>query len=178
MREKGMTLGEVAVWYALMVAIVMSAGLFFAGRSVDAFTRRSKRAYGLVGAVALTISMPFYIAFVWSPGWPLALVFLSACMFLNFFYLPAVITLVQQEVRPDQRVMSGALLLLVMNFMGLGLGPTFVGAASDYFRASSPHGSLQIAFYALLPCYVLAILLFLWLSRVLRRESLAAGEKV
>jgi MFS family permease len=178
MREKGMTLGEVAVWYALMVAIVMSAGLFLAGRSVDIFTRRSKRAYGLVGAVALSISMPFYIAFVWSPGWPLALVFLSACMFLNFFYLPAVITLVQQEVRPDQRVMSGALLLLVMNFMGLGLGPTFIGAASDYFHASSPHNSLQIALYALLPCYVLAILLFLWLSRVLARESLAAGEKV
>ena len=29
--------------------------------------------------------------------------------------------------------MSGALLLLVMNFIGLGLGPTYVGAASDWF---------------------------------------------
>ena len=44
-------------------------------------------------------------------------------------------TLVQQEVRPNQRVMSGALLLLVMNLIGLGLGPTYVGAASDFFRA-------------------------------------------
>lgn len=178
MREKGMTLGEVAVWYALMVAIVMSAGLFLAGRSVDIFTKRTKQAYGLVGAVSLTISMPFYIAFVSSTTWPLALVFLSACMFLNFFYLPAVITLVQQEVRPDQRGMSGALLLLVMNFIGLGLGPTFIGAASDFFRASHPHNSLQIAFYALLPCYVLAILLFFWLSRVLASDSRKVGETV
>jgi MFS family permease len=178
MREKGMTLGEVAVWYALMVAVVMSAGLFFAGRAVDKFTRRSKRAYGLVGAASLTISLPFYVAFVWAPGWPQALGFLSACMFLNFFYLPAVITLVQQEVRPDQRVMSGALLLLVTNFIGLGLGPTFVGAVSDFFRADFPHHSLQIALYALLPCYVTAILLFLWLSRVLRREGRAAGGTV
>jgi MFS family permease len=178
MREKGMTLGEVAVWYALMVAIVMSAGLFLAGRAVDKFTKRSKRAYGLVGAVALSISLPFYVAFVWAPGWPQALGFLSACMFLNFFYLPAIITLVQQEVRPDQRVMSGALLLLVTNFLGLGLGPTFVGAVSDFFRADFPHHSLQIALYALLPCYVTAILLFYWLSRVLRRESQPAREKV
>jgi len=64
MREKGMTLENVALWYALMVVVVMSAGLFFAGRAVDVFTRRSKRAYGLVGAASLTISLPFYIAFV------------------------------------------------------------------------------------------------------------------
>ncbi len=177
-REKGMTLDQVAVWYALMVLVVMSAGLFVAGRSVDVFTHRSKRAYGLVGTVSLTISLPFYVAFVSAPNWPLALTFLSACMFLNFFYLPAVITLVQQEVRPDQRVMSGALLLLVMNFIGLGLGPTFIGAVSDYFHKTAPHHSLQYAFYALLPCYVLAILLFFWLSRVLRSESRSAGETV
>jgi predicted MFS family arabinose efflux permease len=176
MREKGMTLGEVAVWYALMVAVVMSAGLFIAGRAVDRFTRRSKHAYGLVGAVALSISMPFYIAFVWAPGWPLAMGFLSVCMFLNFFYLPAIITLVQQEVRPDQRVMSGALLLLVTNFVGIGLGPTFVGAVSDHFRAVAPQHSLQIALFALIPCYVLAILLFFWLSRVLRGDGRRAGE--
>jgi len=177
MREKGMTLNEVALYYALLVGTVMSFGLFVAGRSVDVFSRRWKKAYGLVPALALTISLPFYIGFVWAPAWPLALAFLSACMFLNYFYLPAAITLVQQEVRPDQRVMSGALLLLVMNFMGIGLGPTFVGAVSDYFRAHAFHNSLQIAMYALVPCYVLAIMLFLWLSRVLRRESRAAGEK-
>jgi predicted MFS family arabinose efflux permease len=178
MREKGMTLNEVALWYALVVGIVMSLGLFVSGRSVDHFTRKSKRAYGLVGAVSLTISLPFYIGFLWSPGWPIALGFLSGCMFLNFFYLPAVITLVQQEVRPDQRVMSGALLLLVMNFIGLGLGPTFVGAVSDHFRAAAYHNSLQIALFALVPCYVLAIVLFFWLSRELRRETRKIGEPV
>jgi hypothetical protein len=40
--------------------------------------------------------------------------------------------------------MSGALLLLVMNFIGLGLGPTYVGVASDHFRAAHPAHSLQI----------------------------------
>jgi predicted MFS family arabinose efflux permease len=175
MREKGMTLTEVALWYALVVGIVMSLGLFVSGRAVDKFTRRSKRAYGLVGAVSLSISLPFYLGFLWSPAWPLALVFLSGCMFLNFFYLPAVVTLVQQEVRPDQRVMSGALLLLVTNFVGLGLGPTLVGFVSDHFRAAAYGNSLQIALLALVPCYFLAIVLFFWLSQVLRRESRNVG---
>ncbi|HEX4292662.1 MAG TPA: MFS transporter [Rhizomicrobium sp.] len=168
MREKGMTLGQVAVYYALVLGIAMSAGIFASGRVIDRFTRRSKQAYALVPAISLALAIPFYLGFVWAPSWPLALVLLIGPTFLNYFYLSSSVTLVQEEVRPDQRVMSGALLLLVMNLIGLGLGPTYVGAVSDFFRASHPHHSLQLAFYALVPFYGLAIGLFLWLARVLR----------
>ena len=67
-------------------------------------------------------------------------------------------------------VMSGALLLLVMNLIGLGLGPTYVGMASDWFRADYPENSLQMALYSLVPSYFVAIGLFLWLARVLGRK--------
>jgi MFS family permease len=172
MREKGMTLSEVALWYALVVGIGMSAGIFVSGWAIDRFTRRSKRAYALIPAASLALAVPFYLAFVWAPTWPLALAFLIGPTFLNYFYLSSSVALVQEEVRPDQRVMSGALLLLVMNFIGLGLGPTYVGAASDFFRASHPHNSLQMALYTLAPAYAVAIALFLWLSAVLRRRQI------
>ena len=177
MREKGMTLGQVAVYYALLVGIVMSAGIFVSGWAIDRFTRRSKVAYAVIPAISLFLAVPFYVGFVWAPTWPQALLLLIGPTFLNYFYLSSVVTLVQQEVRPDQRVMSGALLLLIMNGIGLGLGPTYVGAASDFFRASFPDHSLQIALYTLVPFYGLAILLFLRLARVLRSES-AKGETV
>jgi predicted MFS family arabinose efflux permease len=172
MREKGMTLEEVALWYALCVGIGMSAGMIVSGRVIDRFTRRSKQAYALVPAASLTLAIPFYLAFVWAPSWELSVLLLTAPMFLNYFYLSSSIALVQEEVRPDQRVMSGALLLLVMNFIGLGLGPTYVGMASDYFRATHPDNSLQMALYTLVPFYVFAIILFLFLARVLRKEQL------
>jgi MFS family permease len=175
MREKGMTLGEVAVWYALVVGIGMTGGIFISGRLIDRFTRRSKQAYALVPAISLILAIPFYLAFVWAPTWQLALLFLIGPTFLNYFYLSSSVALVQEEVRPDQRVMSGALLLLVMNFIGLGLGPTYVGAASDFFRANHYPHSLQIALYTVVPFYVLAIVLFFWLARVLRREAHANG---
>nr|WP_295235598.1 MFS transporter [uncultured Brevundimonas sp.] len=171
MREKGMALADVAVWYASVVGVGMSAGIFCSGWAIDRFTRQSKRAYGLVPAISLILAIPFYCAFVWAPSWPLALVFLTAPTFLNYFYLSSSVALVQAEVRPNQRVMSGALLLLVMNFIGLGLGPTYVGAASDVFRASHPDHSLQMALYTLVPFYVLAIGLFFWLARVLGRRA-------
>ncbi|MGD0737738.1 MAG: MFS transporter [Terracidiphilus sp.] len=178
MREKGMTLKEVAVYYALVVTIGMGGSMLVAGTTIDRFTRHAKQAYALVPAGSLTLALPFYLAFVWAPSWRLALVFLTATHFLNYFYLTSVVTLVQEEVRPDQRVMSGALLLLIMNLIGLGLGPTFVGAASDYFRASHPHQSLQFALYLLASLYVVAISLFMALARVLRNESRTVGGTI
>jgi predicted MFS family arabinose efflux permease len=178
MREKGMTLKQVAVYYALVVAIGMGGSMLASGRAIDRFTRRSKQAYALVPAASLSLALPFYLAFVWAPSWRLALLFLTCTMFLNYFYLTSAVTLVQDEVRPDQRVMSGALLLLIMNLIGLGLGPTFVGAASDFFHVSHPHQSLQIALYMLAPLYVVAVLLFLALARELRNENRTVGETV
>ena len=90
-------------------------------------------------------------------------------MFLNYFYLSSSVALVQEEVRPDQRVMSGALLLLVMNFIGLGLGPD-LGRRGERLVRGAPvrEHSLQIALYTLTPFYLIAIALFLWLARILR----------
>lgn len=173
MREKGMTLSEVAVWYALVVGVGMSAGIYISGRVIDRFARKSKTVYALAPVISLTLAIPFYLGFVWAPTWPLALAFLIGPTFLNYFYLSSSVALVQEEVRPEQRVMSGALLLLVMNFIGLGLGPTYVGAASDFFKASHPHNSLQMALYTLTPFYVLAIGLFLWLTRIFRKAESA-----
>ncbi len=178
MREKGMALKQIAVYYAFVVLIGVGGAMFVSGRLIDRYTRRSKQAYALVPAISLALAIPFYLLFVWAPSWHLALLFLVSTLFLNYFYLSSMGTLVQQEVRPDQRVMSGALLLLVMNFIGLGLGPTYVGAASDFFHAAHPHRSLQIALYTLVPFYLVAIFLFLRLARVLSRENNALGVTV
>lgn len=174
MREKGMDLHQVAIWYALVVAIGMGGGILVSGFVLDRFVHRFKAAYALIPAISLALAIPFYIGFVWAPNWPLALVLGLGPMFLNYFYLSASVALVQEEVRPDQRVMSGALLLLVMNFIGLGLGPTYVGWASDHLHAAYPEHSLQIALYTLTPCYLVAIVIFLFLARILRREQRAA----
>ena len=169
--SKGMTLAQVSVWYALTVFVGMGGGMIISGRVLDAITRRSRVGYALAPAVALAVALPFYVAFVWAPGWPLALALLTIVMLFNYVYLSASVALVQDEVRPNQRVLSGALLLLVMNFIGLGLGPTYVGAASDYFAAHGSSESLQLALYTMTPTYLIAIFLFLWLARVLRAKE-------
>jgi MFS family permease len=169
MREKGMTLEEVAVWYALVVLVGMGGGMLVSGRIIDQLTAKSRRYFASLPAGSLAISMPFYVAFVWAGSWPLALALLTIVNFFNYFYLSCAVTLTQEESAPNQRVLAGALLLLVANFLGLGLGPTWVGAASDWIAAHGHANSLELALYTLTPFYLVAIALFLALARRLKR---------
>jgi MFS family permease len=174
-REKGMTLQEVALWYALVVLFGMGGGIAVSGRLADFFTKKSKTAYAILPAIGLIIAAPLFAGFVWAPTWQMSTLFLLGPAFFNYFYLSAAVAFVQEEVAPDQRVLSGALLLLIMNMIGLGFGPTYVGAASDYFHKTNPHHSLQMAFYTLMPFYLLAIVLFFWLAGLLSRRGKTAG---
>ena len=170
MREKAMTLNEIAIWYALVLGIGVSAGIFLSGRLIDRFAPRSPQVYGFLPGIALAVAVPFFIGFVHAPTWPVALAFLAVPTFLNYFYLTPAVTLVQNAVTARQRTLAGAVLLLVMNLIGLGLGPTWVGAVSDWLRPTHPSNSLQLAFYSLVPFYLLAIALHLALARRLRRD--------
>jgi predicted MFS family arabinose efflux permease len=170
MREKAMTLDEIALWYALMLGVCVSAGIFLSGRLIDRFAKRSPQVYGLLPGIALAIAVPFFIGFVHTPAWPIALAFLAVPTFLNYFYLTPAVTLVQNAVSARQRTLAGAVLLLIMNLIGLGLGPTWVGAVSDWLRPTHPTNSLQLAFYSLVPFYLIAIVLHLVLARRLGRE--------
>jgi MFS family permease len=154
----------------------MGGGIYVSGRMLDKFAARTKIAHAVIPALSLLLALPFFLGFVWAPRWELALVFLMAPMFLNSFFLTATVTFVQGEVRPDQRVISGALLLLVMNFIGLGLGPTFVGMASDFFAPDFGPHALQTALYALSPMYVIAALLFFGLAGLIKRATPQSGE--
>jgi predicted MFS family arabinose efflux permease len=176
MREKGMTLDEVAIWYALAVGLGMGTGIFVSGKLIDRFAVKNKAAYASIPALSLVLALPFFLGFAAAERWEVALALLFVPLFLNSFFLPATVTFVQGEVAPGARVISGALLLLVMNLVGLGLGPTFVGIASDFFRPDYGAHSLQMAFYALAPMYLVAASLFLWLARLIRRSTITADS--
>jgi len=176
MREKGMRLEDVAIWYALAVGLGMGTGIFVAGRLIDRFAVKNKAAYASIPALSLLLALPFFLGFAAADRWETALALLFVPLFLNSFFLPATVTFVQGEVDPSARVISGALLLLVMNLVGLGLGPTFVGMASDYFRADHGEHALRMAYYALAPMYLVAALLFVWLARLIRKSETGQAD--
>jgi MFS family permease len=170
-RDKGMTLGEIALYYSIFTAVVTGLGTWLAGDIVDRLVRRSKMWYGLLPALAFALAIPFYVGFVLAPTWQIALAFLTGPAFLNIFYLAPALALVQNSVKPNQRTMSGAMLLFVLNMIGLGFGPTFVGTTSTALVPQYGQESLQMAMVWLTPFYLAAVAAHLCEAWAIKRED-------
>ena len=181
MRVKGMKLQDLALFYGLMSGITGAIGTFASGWLVDRLGAMRPRAYAMVPAVSILLSLPFLIGAVYAPTWQLALVLLAGPALLNNMYLAPALAVVQNAVPPHQRVVSGALLLFILNLVGLGGGPVFVGAMSDHFKAghlaagmSAPAASalgLQQGLLSLGPVFVLAFLSWCVAGHFIARES-------
>lgn len=174
-RVKGMKLEEVALYYALVSGAASAFGTFGSGWLVDRLARRNRAAYALLPATVYVVSLPFFLGFLWAGSWPLALAFLAVPSLVNNMYLSPAITVVQNAVPPGQRSLSGAILLFVLNFIGLGGGPLFVGMVSDHFKPQHGIASLTLALLALSPVILLTALCHLataWsISRDAKRDA-------
>jgi hypothetical protein len=78
------------------------------------------------------------------------------------------------------RAMASAMLLFVLNIIGLGLGPFLVGVLSDLLSPSFGADSLQYAILIATFAYFWAGAHFLMAGRTIRQEldARAAGEVV
>jgi MFS family permease len=181
--------------YALLLAISMGLGTWLSGKVVDYLAKKSKLNYAYLPAAALALAIPGFIGFVWAEGMWAKLAFLAIPTFLNIFYLAPALAIVQNSVKATSRTVSGAMLLLVLNLIGLGGGPTMIGVLSDHFNASNlsaaslsadacktavdaakatcdaaSRDGLQTAFYWLIPFYVLAVLAHFNSARAIKGE--------
>jgi MFS family permease len=173
-RVKHINMGEVSLYYALMIAVAMGLGTWLSGLIVDWLAKRSKVWYALLPAIAVALSIPFYVAYCWAPTWQMALAFLAGPTFLTIFYLAPALAVVQNSVKPSQRTQAGAMLLMVLNFVGLGGGPSLVGFLSDYFHENQgldAAAGLQMAMYWVTPFYVLTVVVLLLEAWAIKRDK-------
>ncbi len=136
LRVQHMTRQDLSVYYALMLAIALGLGTWLSGAIVDWLAKRSKVWYALLPAIAFTAAAPFWYLYSQATDWKIALMILSVPTFLTIFYLAPALAVVANSVKPSQRTMSSAVLLMVLNFIGLGGGPTLVGSLSTAFNAN------------------------------------------
>jgi predicted MFS family arabinose efflux permease len=174
-RVKGMGLEEVALYYSLVLGITGAIGTFGAGWLVDRLSRADPRWYAFVPALAFAVSIPCFIGFLMAPSWPLALLCFAGPALLNNMYLAPALAVVQNAAPPAMRTVSGAILLFVLNIIGLGGGPVFVGMVSDRAAAEFGEASLQVGLAALIPVICLTIAAHWLASRAIGRGVRAAA---
>ena len=170
-RVKGMSLTEVAAWYGLVLGVTGFIGTFAAGWLVDRLGRNDRRWYAWVPAIAFTLTLPALAGLIWAPTWQIALAFLAIPALLNNMYLAPALAVVQNAAPPSQRALAGATLLFILNLIGLGGGPLYVGRISDMAKAHGIHQSLVIGYEALFPIVLLTIGAHLLAARSMTRHG-------
>lgn len=169
-RVKGMSLTEIAAWYSLVLGVTGFIGTFAAGWLVDKLGKRDRRWYAWVPAIAFTLTLPALAGLIWAPTWQSALAFLAVPALLNNMYLAPALTVVQNAAPPSQRSLAGATLLFILNLIGLGGGPLYLGHISDLAKAHGVEQSLVVGYIALFPFVLLTIGAHLLAARSMRHS--------
>lgn len=135
MRSHGMGLGEVGMLLSLVVAVGGLSGTYLGGAWCDRNYARTQdpRWYVWVPAITLIIVVPFAQIVYSMENKYGALLLLVPYIALAAAYLGPSIASTHRLVGLRERALASAFLLLILNFIGLGLGPIFTGALSDVF---------------------------------------------
>jgi len=148
-----LNLTQAGLVLGLISGVAAGVGTLGGGLVTDRAARRDQRWYVWVPAIGLVIAAPLYVAGYLAPSWPLAVLILIFPPIFQYSYLGPSFGVMHNMVSPRMRATATALLFLMINFIGLGFGPTLVGVASDLFAAHhfATHAGAVGAFTALCP---------------------------
>jgi MFS family permease len=123
--------GFVGLALGIMGGTAGAIGAIAGGLIADRFGRNDLRAYMVTPAIASLVTIPVYITAVTIGSAPVAFCLLAINAFLGTLWYGPVYGTAQSVVPPHMRATAAAILLFIINLIGLGLGPVAVGALSD-----------------------------------------------
>jgi len=166
--------GFLGLALGLMAGIGGAIGAYAGGVIADKYGARDFRAYVSVPAIASVAVIPLYAVAILSPSAVFALGCLLFGSILGALWYGPVYATAQTIVPTHMRATSSAILLFIINLIGLGLGPLAVGAMSDGFAFGLGLGEAEGVRYALLVSAfagLIAAALF-WMARKTIREEM------
>ena len=98
-----------------------------------------------VPAIATLVGVPIALGFYLVPNVYVALAIGALSSIAGPMYLGPSFAMTQTLVHPRMRALASAILLFIINLIGLGLGPWFVGYASDLLMPHFGDQSLRVA---------------------------------
>lgn len=144
-RVHDMGTAELGVWLGLIFGLAGLAGLLFGSWSATRWFAGNERGLMRLCAASITALVPCFIAFLFLPGRYWALVALMPLIIVFYCYVGPTYALMQRLVPSRMRATTLALVLLIANLVGGGLGPQVVGYLSDLLVDVAGEASLQWA---------------------------------
>ncbi len=163
--------GETANWLAPIAALPAAVGAFLGGYLCDRYGREDARMYIWIPAGAIIAALPFQLAAYFIADHRVAMLVYAIPVLLNACYLGPMLAMTHGLVSLRMRAVASSVLFLVLNFIGLGLGPLVTGILSDVFGAQIGAGEgLRWALVIVTLTNVWAAVHYFWAARTLRED--------
>ncbi len=169
-RIHGMSTGELSIYLGLMAGLAGGLGTFLGGYLSDRYGKNDKRWYMWIPAIGMLAPAPL-IAFAFlvnNPYVAFALYVLPAIM--GSFYLGPTFSMTQGLVDIRMRAVAASILLFILNLIGLGMGPLFVGMLSDLLEPSFGIQSLRYALLIVILANVWSAIHYFIAARTIRED--------
>lgn len=176
-RAHDMSLSSVSLYMALVSGIGGGIGIYLGGHLSDRLGRRDPRWRVLVMALSIAAMLPFAIVQYTIPSLTVSLLCGAAVSTLMLAYYGPILAVVHSMVPGSMRAFTAAVLLLIFNIVGLGLGPSITGLLSDLLQPHFPAPGASVGYaliIALIPSF-LAVILFLAVANTARLKASLLG---
>jgi len=170
-RAHGMTLEAAGPLIGSVYGVLGMAGTFLGGVLSDLLARRDERARAWLLGGSTLLSVPAVLLLVQATTIPMAATGLAGFAFLTAVPFGAGYAVCQSLVRPAMRATSAAIMYLLTNLVGYGLGPPGIGLGSDWLGA----GGLGSAMFAAGSINLLSALFYVMAARSIRADFRTAA---
>lgn len=169
-RVHGMSSGEIGTWLSLIFGIGSGLGYFMGGYLTDRLSRKDRRWYLWLPALALILAIPFSLVAYFATGKNTTLIAIVLPAFLNSLFLAPCIALTHGIVGIRMRALASAILFFVLNIIGLGLGPFVGGVLSDVLQPALGVDALRWALSNAVIASFLGAICFYKASKSIRKD--------
>lgn len=168
--------GFLGVVLGIVLGLTGAVGTWMGGYLADKYGARDLRFYVAIPAVSTLLGIPFYISGLLADSAVFALIMFAFPPVLNTMWYGPGYAAVQGLVRPQTRATASAVLLFIINLIGLGLGPLGVGAVSDFIGGPMGLGSAEGVRWSLMIFILFGAVAsgLFWLARSSIREEIVS----
>ena len=170
-RVHDFTTGQAGSLLALQIGVGGGIGTFLGGWLADRLAPRSEGWRAWVVCIALLVYVPFAaLTYLTESATVAALAFTGPAV-LGGTYIGTGFAIIQSQVSAKMRAVAAAINLFILNIIGLGLGPTTVGAISDWLQPTLGDGSIGVGLLAMIAIIVWGGLHYWHVGRLLSRQK-------
>jgi len=189
--------------FGLLTGLAGVTGTFVGGFGTDRAGRHDRRWALWLPAIGLVVGAPFFMIGAAQSNWLAGFLIMLLSSIFFYSWSPALNGALQNMVTARMRASAAAILSVIFNLIGTGLGPVFVGFMSDYYAqrafplgsyaascpgghavadasrmvveacASATQGSVQLAIITTAAVYFWAAIHFYFAGRHIRNDILA-----